>query len=185
MSHGINLIIVSAIRKGGAFLDEIVHPGCVLRMRQIDIAGLDQRGDGLGACHLSALGIDRYYSNDLVSEHLDDSRSVGLVLDQLCKRTGPAIRKMANRLDCTGTVHATADLIAEQVARADPGPHLSDDVVGGIEILERAIPGLDLLVNPLWRIDRGNGNLCAIRKLDDDRRKVGSAWLSVPPPVPL
>ena len=96
---------------------------------------------------LPALGVDRKEAGDLAREHLDYRRTVGFVLDQLRESTGPLRRKLANRVYCGGAVHSSADLIAQQEHRPQPPPYLANDVVGSIEILERAIPGLDRLID--------------------------------------
>ena len=45
MCHGIYLIVVGAVGKGGALLDEIVHRRSVKRMRQADVAGASPHAD--------------------------------------------------------------------------------------------------------------------------------------------
>src|SRR5580704_9865014 len=88
----IYLVIMGAVRKRGAFLDEIIYPWSVKRMRQIDVAGLDKRTDRHGTRHLSAFRVYRKNAADLVLQHLNDGRPVCLVLNQLGKSGGPLLR---------------------------------------------------------------------------------------------
>jgi hypothetical protein len=78
------------------------------------------------------------------------------------------------------------NLVAQQKKTASPGEYLSDRVVRGQEmIFEWAIPGLDLFIDLLGRLDRLDWSQCAIRHPNDRRRQVRASRLIVTEPVPF
>ena len=59
LRHLVHLIVVSAVRECGAFLDKAFHPGEHFRMRKINGPGLHVVADGMRPGGLAALRIHR------------------------------------------------------------------------------------------------------------------------------
>src|SRR5690606_7206995 len=79
LTHRVYLVVICAIREGGAFLDEIMYP---FGTWQINVPGFDKRRNGVHPGNLSALGIHSYNPRYLPFQRLDDRGSIGLVFDQ-------------------------------------------------------------------------------------------------------
>ena len=71
LGHRIDLIVVGAVGKGGALLDEVPNPWCIVWMGQVNIAGLDQRAYRSRSRDLPARGIHWQETGQLPREHLD------------------------------------------------------------------------------------------------------------------
>ena len=61
-------------------------------MRQVNISGLHHRRHGVGARDLAAFRRHGDQARYIVLQFLDYGRSIGLVLHQLGRRFGPALR---------------------------------------------------------------------------------------------
>jgi hypothetical protein len=114
------------------------------------------------------------------------SSATDIVIDiNGCKAVRPFVRQLADRLHRRRAVHASTDLVGQKKRRARPGPRLADHVVGRLQILERTVPGLDLLVDSMRSLHGSDRYLRAIRQPDRNGRKVRLAWLPIPEPVPF
>src|SRR2546426_4435099 len=102
---------MGAIGECGALFDEIVNPWEHVRMWKVNVASLDQGAHSGGWCNLPTLGVYGNDAGNLMLEHLDNGRSVGLVLDQFPNAARPLDRQFADGFYCSREVHAAADLI--------------------------------------------------------------------------
>src|SRR5271168_4216460 len=116
-------------------------------------------------------------------EHLDHCRPVGFVLDQFRYSSWPLCRELHHSLHSGGAVHPSPNLVAEHVDGTETPPDLPDHVVRRVQVLERTIPGLEAVINPVRYFDGADRHLRSIRQRDDDGRKVGSPWLPISEPM--
>ena len=80
MRHRIDLVVVSARRKGRAFFNEVVHPRCGLG--QVHVMRFDFTGNGVGPCLFAPIRLDGDDAGDLVLQGFDDRRSVRFIFDE-------------------------------------------------------------------------------------------------------
>src|ERR1051326_6244858 len=104
---------MGAVWERGAFLDEVVNPREHLRMRKVNVAGFDQRAHRGGSGNLATLGVYRNNAGDVMLKHLDNGRSVGLVLDQLRMAGMPFSGHVADGFHRSGEVCARTELIEQ------------------------------------------------------------------------
>ena len=68
----------------------------------------------------------------------------------------PAYGELTDGLDGGRAVHPSANLIAQEIESADTAPDLADHVIRSFEVLEGAVPGLDLLLDPNGHFSSGD-----------------------------
>jgi hypothetical protein len=107
-------IVVGTVGKCCAFLDEVAHSRCPLRMRQVDVPRFDQLPHGRCSPDFAALGVDGKQTRNSVRQHLNSGGTVGLVLYQLGNSVGPLGRHLPDRVHSSGTVHTSPYLVAKQ-----------------------------------------------------------------------
>ena len=93
LCEGIHIVVVRALRKRGALIDEILdprpfgeQPPMGPRIGQIDVAGFQHRLDRLRPRRLAALGRHGDDTTDLPSKGIDDGGPIGRVFDQNRRR---------------------------------------------------------------------------------------------------
>src|SRR5262249_2101585 len=143
----------------------------VRRLRQPDIARLEERRDGVQACHFVAARLDRDEPGHLCPEHRKQRRAVRLLLDLLLQRERPPLRHLDHRPPAPREVSALRKLIDEVTVRPAPRPRLADDEAALLGFVEREVPRLP----PLLEVRRQRFIVAEPAALDD--RALRRRWL--------
>lgn len=124
----------------------------MLRVRDKDVPGLEERSHGMGAGRLAAVRLHGDNAGNGVFQRVDDRRAVGLVLHQLAGGAGPFGGQRAEGGDRVREPHTPPYLIEEVAVGPLAAPHLPHNKVGIVAVLERHIPRDKELVELLRQV---------------------------------
>ena len=148
LRHRIDLVIMSARWKGGAFFNEVVHPRCSLG--QVDVMRFHFSGNGMSPRLFAAFGLDGNDAGDLVLQGVHDRRSVRFILDEFAVGLGPLRAQCAHGSDGGAEAEMPAHLIEEEFIGGFAASHLTDHIVGTALVLEGAVPALQHFIEVRW-----------------------------------
>lgn len=112
----------------------------MLRVREQDVPGLEERGHGMGAGRLAAVRLHGDDAGNCVFQRVDDRRAVGLVLHKFAGGAGPFGGKRPERGDRVRKPHTSPDLIEEVTVGPLAAPHLPNNKIGIVAVLECHVP---------------------------------------------
>ena len=149
---GVHLVVMGRAGELRQFRDILPRPRAMLRVREQDVSGLEERGHGMGAGRLAAVRLHGDDAGHGVFQRVDDRRAVGLVLHQFAGCSGPFGGKRPERSDRVRKPHTPPDLIEEVTVGPLAAPHLPNNKIGIVAVLERHVPRDKKLVEPLRQV---------------------------------
>ena len=124
----------------------------MLRVREQDVPGLEERGHGMGPGRLAAVRLHGDDTGHGMFQRVDDRRAVGLILHQLTGCAGPFSGERPERGHRIRKAHTPPYLIEEVAVGPLASPHLPHNKVGIVAVLECHVPRDKELVELLWQI---------------------------------
>lgn len=149
---GVHLVVVGRAGELCQFRDVLPRPRAMLRVREQDVPGLEERGHGMGASRLAAVRLHGDDTGHSMFQRVDNRRAVGLILHQLTGCAGPFSGERPERGDRIRKSHAPPDLIEEVTVGPLAAPHLPHNKVGIVAVFERHIPRDKELVELLRKV---------------------------------
>ena len=149
---GVHLVVVGRAGELRQFRDVLPCPRAMLRVREQDVPGLEERSHSMGASRLAAVRLHGDDTGHGMIQRVEARRAVGHILHQNTGCAGPFSGERPERGDRIRKSHAPPDLIEEVAVGPLASPHLPHNKVGIVAVLECHVPRDKELVELLRQV---------------------------------